>query len=117
GHAKHDPVCHADREEIRADHRDHRGVDDAGGDHRHWDFAGTVGAQSRKSHRRREEIRVSRALPFGHNAIMIRMTRQDRHNWAGVAILSVVLHALLFTYHAAAPTNLALSVGLSGEIL
>jgi hypothetical protein len=49
---------------------------------------------------------------------MIRMTKQDRQNWAGVAILSVVLHALLFAYHATAPANLALkSAGLSGEIL
>lgn len=48
---------------------------------------------------------------------MLRMTQQDRQYWAGVSILSVVLHVLLFTYHATAPASLALkSAGLSGEI-
>ncbi|MBX2805499.1 MAG: hypothetical protein KTR19_05980 [Hyphomicrobiales bacterium] len=37
---------------------------------------------------------------------MIRMTKQDRFNWTGVAILSLVLHALLFAYHATAPLKL-----------
>jgi hypothetical protein len=49
---------------------------------------------------------------------MIRMTRQDRQNWAGVAILSVILHALLFAYHAAAPVSLALQgAGLSEAVV
>jgi hypothetical protein len=49
---------------------------------------------------------------------MFRMTKQDRQNWAGVAILSTVLHALLFAYHATAPAGLSLkSAGLSVEIL
>ncbi len=46
------------------------------------------------------------------------MTKQDRQNWTGVAILSVVLHALLFAYHTGAMAHIVSSgTALSGAFL